>query len=71
MIVDWMIVAATFLLGDVGTAIWNAMIAILTFSHVVLRADLPNWAVLTTAVGGWAVAVFLSSYLILSLTPES
>ncbi|KZT35234.1 hypothetical protein SISSUDRAFT_1121737 [Sistotremastrum suecicum HHB10207 ss-3] len=52
--------AATFLLGDVGTAIWNAMIAILTFSHVVLRADLPNWAVLTTVIGGWALAVFLN-----------
>lgn len=47
-------------LGDVATAIWSSGIAILTFAHIVLKANPRDWVIVAFIIFGWTLAVILS-----------
>lgn len=47
-------------LGDVATAIWSAGIAFLTFTNIVMKANIRDWMVVAFIIFGWTTAVILS-----------
>jgi len=52
--------AALLLAGDLGTCMWNAVVAVHTFMTIALRATMPNWVVAAIVVLGWSTLLLLA-----------
>lgn len=59
--------AVTLLAGDLGTCIWNAVVAVHTFMTIVLRRSVPRMVVVILLVAGWSIVILLckSTYTLL------
>lgn len=54
---SYYLTAVTLLAGDLGTCIWNALVATHTFMTIVLRRSLPQALAVAFVVLAWAAVV--------------
>ncbi|EJD44261.1 hypothetical protein AURDEDRAFT_114352, partial [Auricularia subglabra TFB-10046 SS5] len=52
--------AVTLLAGDLGTCLWNAIVALHTFTTIVLRRSVPKSVVILLVVTGWTAVIIAS-----------